>query len=522
MYTFLFIVFTSEQTHITRFLNIAYLSTAVKKIPDVEVKVFIYSKTQFNEAINDTVSLCPDFIGLSLLQENFYLCLEFANTIKNVLPNSKIILGNVEATLNAEYIMNNYKSVDFIIKGEGENVLYDLLNRIIYREALTDCKGLVYRTKYGGMVNNGIVEAEVNIDLLDYPDRCFMKDKRSNFFTVMISRGCQGQCTFCDNNSMYPLKTMRIRSLSNVINEIKELYNEYNCRHIMFIDSIFCKGSNEYIEKFADEIKKLNFNLTFEINYNTELINEDSVKLFQKLKNVGLTLVYIGIESGNNDDLRLYGKKARVIDNIKAIRLLTEHNILYKYGFINFNPYSNLKRLNENIKFIENYGLPIQLFDFVKQIKIYGGTPLFKKMYRDGLIRNDSTKPVLNHDEYRYIDERIGTMQKYITLIYQELNINIDYIDVTEMYNRYEKFISINSSIFDTLSDFKEYMRDMSIDIMKTLLFAYDDLNPKIMSDIINLYKGQTDMKMNELKRTIRFITKSLYKINQYVITSEY
>ena len=58
---------------------------------------------------------------------------------------------------------------------------------------------------------------------------------RTRFSPIITSRGCPAKCTFCSANRVWG-DNYRLRSVDNVIEEMRILKHEYNIEELMFED----------------------------------------------------------------------------------------------------------------------------------------------------------------------------------------------------------------------------------------------------------------------------------------------
>ncbi len=83
---------------------------------------------RLKEYLNN-LALPPLIIGISIYTENFSDALSVAETAKRIHPNTKIVLGGYHATFCYKECLK-YPSVDFVVIGEGESTLIELLEHI--------------------------------------------------------------------------------------------------------------------------------------------------------------------------------------------------------------------------------------------------------------------------------------------------------------------------------------------------------------------------------------------------------
>ena len=129
--------------------------------------------------------------------------------------------------------------------------------------------------------------------------------------------------------------------------------------------------------------------IRFSVNSRAELIRQYSNEYIQKSKKAGLESIYLGLESGNSEDLKLYGKIATIQDNIEAIALLKKHDVNISYGFINFNPYSSIEKLSENLDFLYKNGIAFTIESLCTFLEVFPQATISKKITRDGLLFNN-------------------------------------------------------------------------------------------------------------------------------------
>ena len=80
--------------------------------------------------------------------------------------------------------------------------------------------------------------------------------------------------------------------------------------------------------------------------------DEVEPELFARLRDAGLYVVYLGIESGNETGLRALNKQLRLDDSLRAVRILTDLDLCFTYGFMLFDPSSTFDSVRENMAFL--------------------------------------------------------------------------------------------------------------------------------------------------------------------------
>lgn len=89
----------------------------------------------------------PDLVGLSAMAWQYDTCIKIAHLIKELQPDIKIVVGGYHATLMAEEIATSPESrwIDFIVRGEGEEVCRRLVNALAGNDEFADIPSLSFR-----------------------------------------------------------------------------------------------------------------------------------------------------------------------------------------------------------------------------------------------------------------------------------------------------------------------------------------------------------------------------------------
>jgi len=372
-------------------IGVGYISAYLKKSQIADVDFIVTAKDNIENILLKCRGFSPDFIGIPTLAFNYFDVKSLVSCIKKEFPTIHIMLGHREATKLKRKILEEIEA-DSCVIGEGEVTAAEVVYAVSNHIELGAVKGICYRDKDGTIIQTEMRPQLAVLDQLPFPDRdIFKKGKYSNHVHYVIStRGCKGNCSFCDiATDVGRKKAVYSRSMENILDEIQEILQKRNLSFIAFGDDSFEDGNTtrnmRYKELYEGILtRKLNFNFSF--NSRAESIKEDAIPYLLKLKSVGLDRIFIGIDSGNEEDLRLYKKRATLADNEKAITLLREAEIPFDYGFIMFNPYTTIEKLMRNIDFIEKNEIDVKSHILAHRFVLYTGAPMLSNIKKDGLI----------------------------------------------------------------------------------------------------------------------------------------
>ena len=158
---------------------------------------------------------------------------------------------------------------------------------------------------------------------------------------ILLSRGCLYRCAFCIHACYH--KKVHIRNLQSIALEL----NTYKSNTSIYIADASVGNSKLY----GDVLDLLsNYkHIKFSMNIRADQINE---KTIEKLLNINIDRLYIGVENPNDDKLREYNKGEKLVDITNALKLLRDNNIEYHLSFIVSNDLldSDIKLLDDTFK----------------------------------------------------------------------------------------------------------------------------------------------------------------------------
>jgi len=288
----------------------------------------------------------PDIIAVSCTETTFLRAIKLIDETRH--KNVKNIFGGVFPTFAPDLIMN-YKNIDMLCVGEGENAIIDLANSISNEDDYSNTTNLWIRQKDGTIKKNS-VSRPVNIDELPsitdiglFGEKRFyrpMGGKIRRLLPVETHRGCPYTCSFCNSpsqNRLYGdgdfLKGMsffRKKSMNFVKEEIESHIKKYDVEYIYFWADTFLAWSDKEFDEFCEMYSE--FKLPFWCQTRIETIDEGK---FRKLKEIGLDRVTFGLEHGNEKFRREIVKRDYSNDDaVKKIKIIEKLGITFSVNNI--------------------------------------------------------------------------------------------------------------------------------------------------------------------------------------------
>lgn len=383
-------------------IGISYIASVLRE-NDYDVMLLSENEKKLN--YKSIIDYKPDVIGFTVYENSNESIQRVSEKINLILPDTIICIGGVYATYAGTEMLEECKAIDFSIKGEGEETFLELVEKIYSKGNYNNIKGIIYRE------NEEITENECrplieDLNTLPLAARDILAQKDMKIALISGSRGCCASCAYCATQLFW--KKWRGRSVKSIVDEIELLVNKYQVRKFNFIDSSIEDPYTDLrrVTEIAHEIIKRNLQIAYYVDFRAEFSRKVDKHTMELLIQSGLYAACIGIESGNDEDLKLYNKIANVEDNYRIMDLFKEYGLRVSPGFINFNPYSTVDKLRQNLKFLSKYGFSIK---FIKKLAIYKGTAIYNKVAADGLL--DSGKIEYG---YKYLDEDVAKLSNFI------------------------------------------------------------------------------------------------------------
>ena len=324
----------------------------------------------------------------ALKRTSFILISCYTHTLRNVQK----IIGDARNVNEKAFIIcggpycndteNHVEGSDLTVIGEADLVILDIIDTISSRQSLAGIPGLSYRSN-GRIVRNPGRLLVKDLDLLPLPSFDLAKGKNYGYLygqnvkpmaAIVSSRGCPFHCNFCTFRGI----KYRERSVDQVIKEIK-LHVDQGVKYLMFYDDNLLLRK-ERIYELGEKIIQNKFNLKIGIVSRIDMIDYD---LFCKLREAGVILIIVGIESFNQDVLNFYNKGTTVERLKKSISIANDVGILTFGNIIIGAPMETDKHIEVNKKILRE--IPLDFLN-VHILHYSYPSPLWQEAREKGLI----------------------------------------------------------------------------------------------------------------------------------------
>lgn len=394
-------------------LGLLYIG-AVLQNAGHEIKVIDNARVQLpvEKVVERVKREDPGVVGISALTPTFKQGVKIASAIKTETPDVKIVVGNYHATFTYERLLTKYPIVDYVVLGEAEYTVLELVDVLGKNGETKKVKGIAFRHD-GGVVKTLPRPFIQNLDELPFPDRTLLEQayhselvgilgSSGKFTTVLTSRGCPYNCRYCAC-SAFSQRKVRFRSPEAVVAEMEQLQGE-GYEEVGFVDDDLLLDRHR-MEKICDLLrgKRIKLNLWAEGR-----VDQASREVLRKFARVGCKTIYFGVESGSQKVLDYYGKNISPELSRKAMLNSKEAGIGNVIGsFIVGAPIET----REDIRRTFDFALSLKGMDFPQMnvLMISPGMDLWDTAAREGHL-----------DEEKCWDEAFAAVSVYPSYLKEE------------------------------------------------------------------------------------------------------
>lgn len=386
-------------------LGICYLGASLKK-NGIEVAALDMRYHKLEDLEKEVKK--SSFVGFSVMTVYLNKALEYALFCKNVNRKIKVIFGGPHPSIFPREILAN-KEVDFIVVGEGEETIVDLVKNFHNPFSI---KGIAFK-KGGKIIVNSERKPIDNLDTLPFPDRDILPTevimKKVPFWpcltpypqiSMISTRGCPYNCVYCQPTlrTIFGARTRR-RSPQKTVEEMDYIYQKYHPVSLFMADDLFT-ADKKWILELCREIK--NKGLQKKLIWECESrVNTFDADIARALKESGCFMVWFGIESYCQNTLNTLRKATTVKQNIRAINLCKKYKLLSFEQLMVGNLGESFSDLQETVNVSRKVKADITAVAVTSPIP---GTDLYRKLKKEKRLLVD------NPDE---LGSRFGGREKF-------------------------------------------------------------------------------------------------------------
>jgi anaerobic magnesium-protoporphyrin IX monomethyl ester cyclase len=286
-------------------------------------------------------------LGISCFANALPYALGAAERLRRQRPDIRIVLGGPGPSAVSTLILRSFPSVDYIVFGEGEETIVELL---AYLHGKTSdpgtISGLAWRGMDGEVHRNPPRSRRRDLDSIPFPAYHHVDLSAYDVVGVAYSRGCPYACTYCDVVSMWDRRNIA-RSLENVLTEILELVTRHHISHIAFVDDLFTVDRKRILD-FCSAFREAGSPTSWGCTTRIDRVDNE---LLDRMAEANCTYVFYGVESGSKKILSLVNKIVPAEKTVKAIQRSAKLGMYVHTPLMWGFPFENMNDFRETLGF---------------------------------------------------------------------------------------------------------------------------------------------------------------------------
>ena len=374
--------------------------------PDWAVKIIDCpgSKIGWKSLLSMLNSDWPDVLCIGEETVSSYEAMRLARIVKEQHPHTFVIAGGVFFSHTPEESLET-NLIDYIVHGEGEITLFELLNAIADGCEVQDVKGISYR-KSGEVIRTAAQPLIRDMDTLPIPAWSkvpmhlygFGSKNHPGLVSIEHSRGCIDNCSFCilwkhmgqvseDGQSVKPC--YRGKSPERCLEEVARLVRDFDRHTFGWVDPTW-NVDPQWTDRFCGLLLKHNLRIRQTAWVRADyIVRDEGLGILEKAVRAGLCQVMIGVERQDASSLKQLNKHSNGPDmTARAFEILrTKYPSVLTIGSVIFGLWDETKKsLDELSRYQYKVGMD---YCFFIPLTPNPGTDVYQDACRRGIIEVD-------------------------------------------------------------------------------------------------------------------------------------
>ena len=344
----------------------------------------------------------PDLIGITVYTPYVPEVTRAVRVARRAAPQAVIVLGGPHVTFTAQETLTTMPQVDVVARGEGDQILVDLVRALDAGDGLERVRGISYRRdaptlrRRPELVEEELAGAEIvetpampPVDVTQLPlpafhlmpmDRYRWPTLGGPFATILTSRGCPFECTFC---SEWPFWRggWRPYDPEMVVEQLDVLVNRYGRRSIWVGDDCFNVG-RDHVAAICEGILRRGIDFQWYYQGRADLLvrYKDLLPLTYR---AGNRMVQLGIEASSDEQRDELNKRLSSETIEQAVRLLRQYDICCQGMMIVGVPSDRPRTFGHKLRFAKRLDVDFPVFTMYT---LFPGTQAYEEAAAEGWI----------------------------------------------------------------------------------------------------------------------------------------
>ncbi|MBN1671585.1 MAG: cobalamin-dependent protein [Kiritimatiellae bacterium] len=373
-------------------LGLAYLAAATRQAGyETAIVDALPLKLTFEQTVDRILSHGPRWVGLTAVTISVHDAARVAAMLKQRDARLVTIIGGPHVTGAPEETMRRFPELDIGVLGEGERTVVDLLQALERGGALREVPGLILRED-GGPVRTAKRAFIQDLDTLPYPAWDLLPHLSTHYqpaadslarlpsTSLVTSRGCSGQCTFCDRGVFG--NRCRAHSAEYVMGMIHHLRDTYGIRDIHIYEDNFTLFKPR-LKAICDRLIEERADLSLFCMARVDTVTPEILSLMRR---AGFWQIAWGIESGSQAILDGIRKDVTVEQNLRTLQWARDAGIRNQGYFMIGNFGETEASIKETLAFIRKAPLDDFHITFFTPLP---GAPAYESVSAHGVLEKD-------------------------------------------------------------------------------------------------------------------------------------
>jgi len=366
-------------------LGIAYLGAVAEREGHEVTVIDCQAEKLSYEAFRSRIEQTPsDVVGVTATTLLYKSAMQLVAIAKQVHPQAVTMLGGSHGSFWDENALEEYPSLDIVVRREGEATFIELLDKLQSKTSFNNVLGITFRSKEGKITRNPERPFLEDLDSLPFPAHNLLpletlKRMGKVLFPLITSRGCVYWCDFCSTVRMFG-RGYRMRSPKNVVDEMEMIHNKYGIGQVTFYDDAFTVNRDRVL-KICEELDTRKLDLTWDCGTRVDMVDR---KLLKTMRDAGCIAVWLGVESGSEIILGAMNKSIKLNQTRLAYKTAHEVGLMTIANTVLGFPGETEQTARETINFVKELN-PDDVGFYVATP--YPGTPMYEQVKKNGWLR---------------------------------------------------------------------------------------------------------------------------------------
>lgn len=336
-----------------------------------------------------------DIIGITnMFSQEWPHVRNYINRVREAFPRAKIVVGGEHPTAMPEYTLRDCPAIDYLVAGEGEMTLLELVYKTRSGKPTHDVSGISYLAE-GRYFKTCLSPRLADVKKMPWPAWHLMDIEayfQPNFsygighgrnVAMLATRGCPYQCTFCSNPTMWTTRYV-MRPVEDVVDEIVHYIKTYRANSIDFYD-LTAIVKREWILDFIAELERRKVRIAWQLPSGTRSESLDE-EVISGLARTGCEFLVYAPESGSERTLEMVKKRVNLKNLTQSVATALQYGCVVKVNFIIGFPFETRQDILKTLFFVWKLAL-MKVDDCnIATFTPYPGSELFDELVKEDAL----------------------------------------------------------------------------------------------------------------------------------------